>query len=402
MTMSNEEFARQAAITTAEIQAAGKLNPEQSERFIDYVIDESVLKNLGRMVKFRNEQKDIDKIGVGNRVAVRKREATDPMVRRLVSHSKITLQPVDIMTPWEVSDRYRRHNIEGDSVEDTIIRMMATQKANNVDEVWIGGMQPMPARVENEIFDNASTTKFVGDDYLSMFEGMIKQAEGGNVFDAENASISDEIFNQAILQMPNKFRRNRNLLRYMISPDHEQSYRKYNSGRMTPDGDATLMTTKNLTPFGIEMEQIPLLERNPLYAVNSDAVHDTPVSFGDKPVTDFVVTPNVLPIEPGAGIDDYVLGVDYTVDLTAGTWTALSTGSITNGETVRLTYRVGGRMILTNPDNIILALGLDVTIEKARNIFRTVDEYAISMAIDIKFENLDAVVLVKNLADPTL
>lgn len=401
--MTNEQFERMAN-TTAQLAAAGKLNPEQSERFVDYVIDESVLKDLGRIVKFRNEEKDIDKIGVGNRVSVRAREATDPMVRNLVSHSKVTLRPVDTMTPFELSDRYKRHNIEGDDVEDTVIRLMATQKANDTDEVWIGGMQPMVARLENEIFVDASSTKYIGDDYLNMFNGMLKKSEGGHVYDAENAPISDEVFNQAILQMPTKFRKNRNMIKFMPSPDHEQAYRKYTSARMTPQGDNNLFSIQNLTPFGIEMIQIPLLERNPLYAVSSTAVHDTPVAIGDSPITDFVVTPTALPIKPGQGIDAYVEGAgnDYTVDLTNGTWTALSGGNIGNGQEVRLTYRVGGRMILTNPDNIILAIGLDITIEKDRSIYRRVNEYAITMAIDMQFENLDAVVLVKNLQDPTL
>ena len=62
--------------------AGGKLNPAQSDKFIDYVIDETVLKDNARIVRFRNEPLDIDKIGVGKRVAVAKAEASDPGVRR--------------------------------------------------------------------------------------------------------------------------------------------------------------------------------------------------------------------------------------------------------------------------------------------------------------------------------
>lgn len=402
MTMSNTEFLERAEITTAELAAAGKLNPEQSEKFVDYVVDESVLSKIGRIVRFRNEEKDIDKIGVGQRVSVRAREASDPMVRFSVNHSKVTLHPVDIMTPFELSDRYKRHNIEGEAVEDTVIRMMATQKSNDHDEVYVGGMQPMPARLESEIFgEGASSTKYIGDDFLSMFNGLMKKAEGGHVYDAQNSPISDDLFDAAILQMPTKFRKNRNLIKYMISPDHEQSYRKYNSARMTPQGDQSLFSVQNLTPFGIEMVQIPLLDRTPLYARTITVAHDTPVAIGDKPITNLVATPTTLMIKPGQGIDAYVENTDYTVDLTNGTFTALSTGSIADASEVRLTYNVGGRFLLTNPNNIIIAIGLDITIEKDRAIYRRMTEYAITSAIDIQFENLDAVVLVKNIADPT-
>lgn len=400
--MTNKELMERAAITTAQLVSAGKLNPEQANRFISYTIDESVLKNIGRIERFSPEEKYIEKIGVGNRVAVRKAEAVDPMVRRLVSTSRVILQPVDIMVPFEIGDRFKRHNIEEDQVEDTIIREMATALANNLDEVWIGGMLPMLARPESEIFLDASATNYIGDDYLAMFEGFIKQAEAGNVVDAEDTAIGAAIFNKALLAMPTKFRRNRNLIKYMASPDHEQSYREAQSQRATPLGDTALQSVNNLTPYGVELVPIPLLERDPLYAEDSVAVHSSPVALSHKPISDVVITPTNLPIYPGTGITPYVDPTDYTVDLTNGTWTADSGGAIGNGQTVRVTYRSGGKMLLTNPNNLILAIGLDVRIERARNIFKGVNEFAITASVDCKFENTDAVVLVKNLEDPTV
>ncbi|NIY13535.1 MAG: hypothetical protein GWM98_00905, partial [Nitrospinaceae bacterium] len=314
----------------------------------------------------------------------------------------VTLTPIDIMVPFEIGDRFMRHNIEADQVEDTIIREMATQLANNLDELWIGGMLPMVARPENDIFLDASATDYIGDDYLASFEGFLKQAEAGNVVDGENATLTGAVFNKAILAMPTKFRRNRNMIKFMTSPDHEQAYRLSQSGRATPLGDTALQSENNLTPFGIELMGIPLQERNPLYAEDSVAVHGSPVALAYKPISDVVITPTNLPIYPGTGITPYVDPTDYTVDLVNGTWTADAGGAILNGQTVRVTYRTGGKLILTNPSNLILAIGLDVRIERDRNIFRGTNEYAITVSVDCKFENTDAVVLVTNLEDPTL
>lgn len=398
--MTNKELMERAAITTAQLIDAGKLNPEQANKFVSYVVDESVLKNVGRIERFTPEQKYIEKIGVGNRVAVRKAEAVDPMIRRLVSTSRVTLQPVDMMVPFEIGDLFMRHNIEEDQVEDTIIQEMATTLANNLDEVWIGGMLPMVARPESDIFLDASSTNYIGDDYLSAFEGFLKQAEAGHVVDAENAAIGGPIFNKAILAMPTKFRRNRNLIKYLSSPDHEQAYREAQSQRATPLGDNALQSVNNLTPFGVELMPVPLMERSPLYAEDSVAAL-TAVALAHKPISDVVITPTNLPIYPGTGIVPYIEGTDYTVDYTNGTWTSLGAG-ITTGQTVRVSYRTGGKLMLTNPSNLILAIGLDVRIERDRNIFKGVNEYAITVSVDCKFENTDAVVLVKNLEDPTL
>jgi polyhydroxyalkanoate synthesis regulator phasin len=402
--MTNQELMERAAITTAQLVNAGKLNPEQANKFIDYIVDESVLKDIGRIERFRPEEKVIDKIGVGNRVAVRKAEAADPMIRRLVTTSKVTLKPEDIMVPFEIGDRFGRHNIEGDDVEDHIIRMMAEQLANNLDELWLGGLTKMAARPESDIFDNASSTDYIGDDYLSSFSGFLQQAEAGHVVDAENAAIGAAIFNKALLAMPTKFRRNRNMIKFMLSPDHEQSYRESLSQRATPVGDNALQSQLNLTPFGVELMPVPLMERNPLYAEDSVANTDgtTATSLSFKPITSLVLTDTTLPIMPGSGITPYVLSTDYNQSLTNGTWTRLAAAGIGSGATVRATYRTAGKMILTNPKNLILAIGLDIRIERDRNIYKTVNEYAITVSVDCKFENTDAVVLVKNIADPTL
>ena len=62
--ISNEELVQKAVITADALASAGKLNPAQSDRFIDFVIDETVLRNNARVVRFRNETLEIDKIGV--------------------------------------------------------------------------------------------------------------------------------------------------------------------------------------------------------------------------------------------------------------------------------------------------------------------------------------------------
>ena len=111
--MSNDEILQKAANTTAELVSAGRLNDAQSDRFIDFVIDVTGLKDKVRVVRFRNDKLDIDKIGVGKRVALPKREAQDPGVRRKINTSKVTLQPEEIMVPWELTDEFVMENIEG-------------------------------------------------------------------------------------------------------------------------------------------------------------------------------------------------------------------------------------------------------------------------------------------------
>ena len=117
MPTTNEELVQKAIVTTDAIASSGKLNPAQANKFIDYVRDESVLKNNARVVRFRNESLDIDKIGVGSRVAMPATEAADPALRRGITTSKVSLAPKTIIVPFEISDEFDMTNIEGDSVK---------------------------------------------------------------------------------------------------------------------------------------------------------------------------------------------------------------------------------------------------------------------------------------------
>jgi len=391
-----------AASTMADIASAGILNAEQSDKFIDYVYDESVLKNIARLERVTATERTIEKIGVGNRVAYPKAEAADPQIRRMINSSKVTLNPVEIIVPFEVGDRLKRYNIEGDSIEDHIVKMMATQLANNLDQLWLDGNTVGAARLEGDIFDDGSTTLYVKDKYLALFNGFLKQAESGNVVDAANAALSGTVFNKAILAMPTKYRRNRNALRFMVSPDHGQGYREVMSQRATAVGDTASLSDVNLTPFGIPMVEVPLLERNPLYVENSVANTDgtTATSLTYKPIDNLVLAPTTLNENPTA---KYILSTDYSESETNGTWTRLGAGSIGSGATVKATYDTRGKMILTDPSNLILAIQKDgIRVESDRNIYKGVDEYAITVSVDCVIENTDAIVLVKNIKDPTL
>jgi hypothetical protein len=92
--MTNEDLIKRALVTAADLASAGKLNDVQSTQFIDYVIDVTELRGNVRVVRFRNENMVIDKIGVGQRVSVPKEEARDPGLRRGISTSAGTFSPI--------------------------------------------------------------------------------------------------------------------------------------------------------------------------------------------------------------------------------------------------------------------------------------------------------------------
>ena len=251
MGMTNEELIRKAVITADALAANGKLNPEQSDKFIDYVVDESVLKNNARIIKFRPETLEIDKIGVGQRAAVPKSEATDPGIRRGVSTSKVSLIPKEIMVPVEIGDTFREINIEGENIDNHIMQMFAKQLANDLEELYINGDILGHAVTQSDIIDNGDSSKQVKDNYLALQNGWLRLADSGNVVDMENMTIGLKVYSKLLRSLPTKFRRNKNDLRWFMSPDMWELYMEKLATRATALGDSAAGGNGHM-PLGIK------------------------------------------------------------------------------------------------------------------------------------------------------
>jgi hypothetical protein len=395
MSMTNEELVRKATITTDAIASAGKLNAAQSDRFIDFVIEETVLTDNARVVRFRNESMDIDKIGVGTRVAVPKAEAADPQVRRGITTSKITLTPSEIMVPFEIGDNFRELNIEGDQIEETIIRMMATQLANDLEDMYINGNTLGQAVLEGDLIDGGSTTQYVKDSYLALQNGWSLLGDGSNVVDAAGQNIGLSIFSQAIRALPTKFRRNRNNLRWFMSPDLWQVYLEKLTTRATALGDnAALGGGGSPGPFGITAVPCPLWQFQPTIVEHIVLTGTTPTALKNGPVSNVVVTPSTLAKVPTT---PYLVTTDYVVDAAAGTITRNGAGAIGSGATVKVTYTANPQLMLTHMNNMVIGIGRDIRIEKDRDIYKGVNQYAITAKVSVQFEELTAIAKVKNI-----
>lgn len=390
--ISNEELVQKAVITADALATSGKLNPAQSDKFIDYVIDETVLKDNARVVRFRNESLDIDKIGIGRRGAVPKAEAVDPGVRRGVTTSKVTLTPSEIMLPFEIGDNFREINIEGEGIEEHIIKMMATQFGNDMEELYTTGDTLGPAALQSDLLENGSSTLYVKDSYLALQNGWQKLADSGNVVDAAGANIGLSLFSAALRAMPTKFRRNKSSLRWFMSPDLWQIYQEKLATRATALGDAAAGGASH-GPFGIPCIPVPLWDFENTVVEHVQLTGTTPVALKYSGITNVVVHTSDLAGVPTA---PYTLNTDYSVDLATGVITRIG-GAIGSGDIVKVTYKASPQFILTHQNNFIIGIGRDIRIEKDRDIFKGVNQYAITAKVAVQLEEVSAVVKVKNI-----
>ena len=393
--LSNEEILEKATITTQDIAAAGKLNDLQADRFIDFVIDVTGLKDRVRVVRFRNDKMDIDKIGVGQRVAVPKKEAVDPAIRRKASFTKITLQPEEIMVPWELSDDFLLENLEGEQVEDTIMRLMATQLSNDLEELYIQGDKLGPLALEGDLIEGGSSSEVIVDTYLALQDGWLKRAGESHIVDNDGQNISHQVFSDMIVEMPSKFKRNKRNLKFFASDTTEQLFRNNLAARATGLGDSAATSDMNLMPFGIELVPLALLPQTPLITEHVSLSGTSAVALKNKNIVagSEYVTLQDIDDNPKSPRAPFVEGTDYDMDYAAGTIARNGGGSLADPSDVKISYLAQSQMWLTEFRNMILGIGRDIRVERDRNIFSSVTEYAITTKVGVQMEETDACVL---------
>jgi HK97 family phage major capsid protein len=117
----------------------GVLNPAQSAQFIDYIFDEMVLANDGRRVVMRGNTMELDKVRVGSRLVAKATQAEDTGANAAPAFTKIELTTTKFRLDYELSTESLEDNIEGQQLEDHVVRLMATQFGNDLEDIAING-----------------------------------------------------------------------------------------------------------------------------------------------------------------------------------------------------------------------------------------------------------------------
>lgn len=256
--MSDELIEKVIRTTEVAAGGGGLLNPEQSNRFIDYMWDATVLGRQVRTIRMKSDTVDIDKVGIGERLLRVATEAVDTGVNAGATFSKISLTTKKLRLDWEISTESLEDNIEGEDLEDHIARLMATQAGNDLEDVAING----------------DTTSL--DPLLKAFDGWHKRAlAAGHVIDHGGATVDRTVFNKALKAMPRNYMQRRNQLKFFTGSNIIQDYlftlQQLESTFVNPESLAAAGINQAVrtegpagftmgNAFGLPVQEVPLFE----------------------------------------------------------------------------------------------------------------------------------------------
>ena len=124
--MNNSEILKDT-VTTSDLASGGLLSPEQADKFIKQIMENTVLNGKVRHLMRKSRKGEIDKIGIASRILRGKTENDDDGYRAKPVYDKILYDTVPVRLPWEVTEETLRENIEGQNHEATITELMTKQ-----------------------------------------------------------------------------------------------------------------------------------------------------------------------------------------------------------------------------------------------------------------------------------
>jgi len=242
-----ERAGAKAAIQTSDLSSSGRLNPEQADRFIDYVVDQSVLMKDGiRVRRMTADRADLDQLKVGARIIRKSTEGTDPAAPVGITTYKRQLTVTEIILPADVTFSFMEDNIERDNFEEHVMQMFGTQLSNDLEDLAING--------------DGTTGSF-----LSIEKGWIQllkdaSAPTTNVYDTAGAAdFRNVVFEGMLEKMPAKFKANKGALRFYVSVGNAEKYQFQIGQRQTGQGDAALTGEGALRYGGIQVVGAPYM-----------------------------------------------------------------------------------------------------------------------------------------------
>ena len=241
--MDQRTLVEKADIAVANLVAdGGYLNTEQSSAFIRKLIESPTILKLVRTIRMGSPRREIDKIGFANRI-LRPAVSGVPLAadqRAKPDLEKLTMTTSEIIAEVNVPYDVLEDNIEKAGLEDTIMAMIVERAATDLEELLIQG-------------DTDSA-----DSYLALFDGILKKIATHTV-NFGDAAISKTLFKNAILEMPNKYLRRRDLMSHWLAPDQLTSYRDTLSNRMTILGDKHVETWSPVFGQGVPVKEAALM-----------------------------------------------------------------------------------------------------------------------------------------------
>lgn len=229
------------------------VEPECSDRLIDFIEDESVLVGLMRVIRMTRNEQNLNFIEMSDGI-LRPGGCQTTCDTGTIAGTRKTLSVHELKAAIPLCDDVLDANIEGAALENHVLQMVAKVLANEL-EVWV-----LMASLGLNY-----TTPLVNEATMILDDNLYEQLQGGHVLNGLTASDGRFITACKVQQMmqalPTQYRGNRNL-RLFMPDDMIWDWNGVVRARQTPGGDAQFSGQVDPQLGRLPFVSIPLLPTN--------------------------------------------------------------------------------------------------------------------------------------------
>lgn len=300
------------AFTSGDLASGGLMNPEQSAKFVQGIMDKSVIINECRREPMKANKKQIDKITYTADILQKPNAVgTAPSAVSKPTTDKVTLDAQEAIVAIDLGYDALEDSIEGQGIMDTIMTLTAARVGFELDKLALYG-------------DATQSTGTV----LDILNGIFKQVST-NEYDAVNGVMTDATLFAALKKMPSKYMDVETNFRFLVSHLARLDYINALAGKGVNEAFVRyLIEAQEPTYQGIPVRKVPAIQQE------------------------------VLVVSPAVN---------------------------------------GSKALLINPKNIIFGIHRDITYEFMKQPRKRIVEVTVTMRIDFKLEQEDAVVKIINI-----
>ena len=175
------------------------LNREQSNRFIDLVVDESVLLKQVRVVKTDRNKGEINKLDLGT-IVTEGAHTTSTASTHVPTERVVTYDCEKYRSAFDLKTDFMEDNLEGKNIRDTLLGMFSKRIAIDTELAAIEGDDTLSTgdaqTAENNLLG-------VNDGWSTILGSSVPSAQ---ILDAAGASPSKQLYYEIKRKIPSRYR----------------------------------------------------------------------------------------------------------------------------------------------------------------------------------------------------
>lgn len=340
------------------------LAAEEADRFIDYMVDESVLKNNARIVRMAKETRNIRALGLGSERFLKPADTfSSSDYKKTLTHNKIALTAKKVRGCVVVYDDDLEDNIEGQAFADHLMKMIAKKIANELDEAyWIA--------------DTHDLSGFASTDIRSLWDGwryILDHSQSGETYenDVSGSAIILDASNTVTARAGDfAFATKKTIAEQDASAPYEWEFKfgkmlRYLPSKYKVGGLANL---RFFTNDQVIQQYIEALARRSTILGDNAILGKSPIQYGSVPIVACPLMPTTMKIDI---VDNQKEALKSDGDLTD--------------------------CVLTHKDNFIIGIHRNIKLESQREAADEAVYWFYSLRADVTLEDVHAAVLLKRL-----